>query len=29
MGQEVNIETRGLLILLWDNGDITKTMNND
>ena len=29
MGQEVNIETKGLLILLWDNGDITKTMNND
>lgn len=28
MGQEVNIESRGLLILLWDNGDITKLINN-
>lgn len=28
MGQEVSIDTKGLLILVWDNGDITKTINN-
>lgn len=28
MGQEVGIESRGLLILLWNNGDVTKLINN-
>jgi len=27
MGQEVNLDTKGLLFLEWDNGDITKTFN--
>ncbi len=27
MGQEVSIDTEGFLILVWDNGDITKTIN--
>lgn len=26
MGQEVSIEYNGVLILLWDNGDVTKTI---
>ena len=28
IGQEVSIESKGLVILLWDNGDITKTIND-
>jgi len=27
IGQEVNKDFKGLVILLWDNGDITKTIN--
>ena len=27
IGQEVDMNTRGVLILEWDNGDITKTIN--
>ena len=27
MGQEVSIETKGLLFLVWDNGDVTKIIN--
>jgi len=28
IGQEVDMNTKGVLILEWDNGDITKTINN-
>jgi len=28
MGQEVSIKSKGFLILLWDNGDVTKILNN-
>ena len=27
-GQEVSIDSKGLLILVWSNGDMTKTINN-
>jgi len=27
MGQEVGIDTKGLLFLVWDNGDVTKIIN--
>ena len=27
MGQEVSIETKGMLFLQWDNGEITKIVN--
>ena len=27
IGQEVNDDFKGLVILLWDNGEITKTIN--
>ena len=27
IGQEVGIETKGILLLHWDNGDITKILN--
>ena len=27
MGQEVSIDTQGLIFQIWDNGDITKTIN--
>lgn len=29
MGQEVSLETKGLLILLWDNGEVTKAMGRE
>ena len=25
--QEVSLETKGLLFLVWDNGDVTKIIN--
>lgn len=28
MGQEVNLETKGMLFLVWDNGDMTKKFNH-
>jgi hypothetical protein len=28
MGQEISIETKGVVFLIWDNGDVTKTFNH-
>jgi hypothetical protein len=28
MGQEVSIDTKGLIFCVWDNGDVTKTIND-
>ena len=29
MGQETSIESKGVLIYLWDNGEVTKTINRE